>query len=651
MSNRKTVQDHSENNRPVSAEEQQQRIDAALDYCRQQQVDQLIMALPYPTSEDVLLKRLNSTMPAIRGFLCDYGTSSKDIVRFRPEEDSWQMPAHCATTLISLGPRYHFNYGMISKARNHGVKQLIYTTPEGFQQENVERFLIRRFIGNIGRALLAIPLCGWRALVVIASTCYQRWLIEPLNACYQRHFAATCQPVIDRYQARRKQRREQLERENALTLYRNELTLQFKALTAEPLLEAGDFIPGRIVVVNTSLYHGGAERQILNTMFGLIKRGYDDIIFLCDSLDSSKEHDFYLWRLKDGPIRVQVIRREPSEFSSDELNSELIEQVKARFAPHKLPYTLDDDIPPFVHELLVYRPEILYAWQDGTNVKAGIAAAMVGVPKIFFSTRNMAADNFPHYYHEWFKPGYAVLTKRSNVTIINNSYAGTADYERWLSLNKGQIKVLHNGFEEDSIPKISPTEAAAYRQELGLPEDVPVVGGIFRFDPEKDPLLWIRTAKVVCDHHPTVVFLLIGGGRMTREINNLIRIYDLADRIFIPGTVTNPALPLALFDLLLLTSKQEGIPNVVIEAQWVGVPVVATEAGGTRDAMEVGETGWMVDLRDHYILAERILFVLNDNEWREQARKKSPAITEHRFNIDRMVDETLQIFDMPLKQE
>ena len=61
-----------------------------------------------------------------------------------------------------------------------------------------------------------------------------------------------------------------------------------------------------------------------------------------------------------------------------------------------------------------------------------------------------------------------------------------------------------------------------------------------------------------------------------------------------PGTIENTETGLSLLDVFLLTSAFEGTPNVVLEATCLGVPVVATEAGGTREAIEEGVTGHVV---------------------------------------------------------
>ena len=131
---------------------------------------------------------------------------------------------------------------------------------------------------------------------------------------------------------------------------------------------------------------------------------------------------------------------------------------------------------------------------------------------------------------------------------------------------------------------------------------------------------------------------------MADSIRHLARSLGIADRLFMPGTEKNPTLPLSVMDVFLLTSKFEGTPNVVLEAQWLGVPVVATDAGGTRDAIDVGRSGWIAEKRNPDGLAERVLFVLANTDWCAQVRHAGPEFVASRFGLDRMIRETLDIY-------
>ena len=169
---------------------------------------------------------------------------------------------------------------------------------------------------------------------------------------------------------------------------------------------------------------------------------------------------------------------------------------------------------------------------------------------------------------------------------------------------------------------------------------------MFRFYKEKDPILWVKTAVKISKEIDDIYFLLIGVGPMFSKILSEAKKHGIDNKLILPGAEKNPALPISLMDVFLLTSKQEGTPNVIIEAQWLRVPVVATDAGGTKEAFLDGETGLLSKRRKPKDLAELVIKIINDNNWRAVAKEKSRAFVESRFGKKRMVSEMLDLYKL-----
>jgi len=616
-----------------------------LNYCRAHRLTPVILALPNPLPEQRLQELLEN--PDINGILCGAGSpSSEHVEHFNVDDYDWQMPARSAPTIACLGPRSLFSFHMILAARRHNVEWLLYTTPLGYRRERARRFLVARFLEKIfdvlGKSIRKASSALKRAFNSIRYRLSNRF--RRLHALIGRSHAYIMQqirPALNRFRLGRAILRSW---DNTIASLLNFRTLQRfkKTLKAakHPLLERKDLVPGRIVVSNTSLTHGGAERQVVNTLLGLVRHGHTDVTLLCDFLHSRPEHDFYLWQLQKTPVEAAEIRTSLNIADHDRLAA-MAERIEAVVEP--LPPAVKDDILCYVCEFLLRRPEVVHLWQDATNIKGAVAALLVGIPTIIVSMRNMTPNRFA-YYLPWMWPGYKALAEHPEVIMINNSRAGADDYTQWLGLPENRIQVLYNGIEADNMQPVPESESTAYREKLGIPADAPVVGGIFRFYPEKDPLLWVEVMGKVAKARPDVVFLLIGAGHMLEEMRSRAEALGVADRFYTPGTVKHAALPLSLFDVFLLTSRIEGTPNVVIEAQWLGVPVVATDAGGTPDAVDNGATGWIVKNRDAEALAERVLFILNHHDWDDQAIAASREFAGKRFGLDRMIAETRRLY-------
>ena len=96
-----------------------------------------------------------------------------------------------------------------------------------------------------------------------------------------------------------------------------------------------------------------------------------------------------------------------------------------------------------------------------------------------------------------------------------------------------------------------------------------------RFAAEKDPDLWLETAAVIAAARPDVRFVLAGYGEHADDVARKVQEFGVADRVILPGPTADVGLVYAAMDVLMMTSRFEGVPNVLIEAQAAGVPVVA----------------------------------------------------------------------------
>jgi glycosyltransferase involved in cell wall biosynthesis len=107
----------------------------------------------------------------------------------------------------------------------------------------------------------------------------------------------------------------------------------------------------------------------------------------------------------------------------------------------------------------------------------------------------------------------------------------------------------------------------------------------------------------------------------------------------------------SLFDVVLLTSAVEGLPNTLIEAQAAGRPVTTTDVGGASEAIIDGVTGILVRERSPQALAAAVLSILADPAWGLRASTEAPAFVARRFGLDRLIDETLAIYGVPPRRK
>jgi glycosyltransferase involved in cell wall biosynthesis len=221
------------------------------------------------------------------------------------------------------------------------------------------------------------------------------------------------------------------------------------------------------------------------------------------------------------------------------------------------------------------------------------------------------------------------LVHRPTIPFLVNSDIGLETHREWLD-GLGPTSAV--------LPNLMPV--ARFRRDAEVPittpwpDGVPVVGGLFRVREVKRPLLWLEVARRVGRERPDVHFVIVGSGPMDDEVAaagaDLPNLHLVGEQVPAPWVRT--------FSTMLLTSSAEGFPNVCLEAQVLGVPVVAPDVGGTAQTFIPGTTGFLVtDLDDPGAYADAVLASL-DPTWRASAGPSAARHVDERFGPERQLE-------------
>lgn len=155
-------------------------------------------------------------------------------------------------------------------------------------------------------------------------------------------------------------------------------------------------------------------------------------------------------------------------------------------------------------------------------------------------------------------------------------------------INSEKIVVIRNGVDRNEILDDIKKVVLDHNIELFLKRKKIIIW-VGRFSSEKQPLLVIEIAKKMVEYN----FLMIGDGELYKEA--LAKANDLQN-IYIPGALSNVMLKkaLSLSDVLILTSKFEGVPMVILEAMALGVPVVSVDVGAINEIIDNNVDGYIV---------------------------------------------------------
>jgi glycosyltransferase involved in cell wall biosynthesis/tetratricopeptide (TPR) repeat protein len=402
-------------------------------------------------------------------------------------------------------------------------------------------------------------------------------------------------------------------------------------------------VPRRVIAVSASLAGGGAERQLVNLLRGLSERRLGlELTLFCVSLARRTRRDFFLPLLAGTPVEVLAVPDAALEASLATPEAGPYADLVRAF-----PNDMAGSIAFWLVEFRRRRPQVVHAWQDSTALTAAVAALLAGVPRIVLAARSVRPDNPRRRLKRFMHSAYQAVLGHPSVVLTNNSRAGADDYAEWLGLDLAAVRVVYNGIDFDQLEcSVDPTRVRDLRKSLGIPGRAPLIGSAFRMSEEKRPLLWVEVAAEVARQEPTAHFIVYGDGPMRSEMVELARRLGIAERIHFPGAEDDIASCYKAMDTIMLTSRHEGLPNVLLEAQALGVPVVAPDVGGVAETILQGVTGFAVRDADAAALASRVLYCLRETAWRERARAAGPPFVRERFGVTAMLERTLEIYGL-----
>jgi len=409
-----------------------------------------------------------------------------------------------------------------------------------------------------------------------------------------------------------------------------------------PVLDSSAYFNGTHVhYFIGSLGPGGAERQMVNVAAGVSSSM--DVRVTCEHYASEAERHF-AHVLEVSGVRIDALSLIDSAIATLHSldNTRLSELLSDDYFDDKDGHYFGKSLIPYIAEIVTSRPAVVHAWLDSINVRAGLAAYLLGVPRIVLSQRSVAPDQFRFYTFEMLAV-YRLLMSSDKVIVLNNSEAGKLDYCRWLKCRPESIRVIYNGiaFSKSTSDDINPLD---FRDHYKIPHDAPLIGCIMRFSEEKRPLFWLAHARQVLVTHPETRFLLVGDGVMLEQARRYAASTGIQDSVIFTGILNSVEVAIKAMDVFVLSSRVEGLPNVLIEAQHLGVPVVTTDAGGAKETMLEGVTGYCILMATPEKMATAVCRIIDDADWRRNAAGVGPRFASDRFGQEEMTRTMISLY-------
>lgn len=257
---------------------------------------------------------------------------------------------------------------------------------------------------------------------------------------------------------------------------------------------------------------------------------------------------------------------------------------------HKKPgndFGLSSRIAKAVRE---YKIAILHARGWPTLLETALAARLAGVDATIYGFHGKTVSELAGLGALRRFAQAVALRSYDRVVTLNRSMREDLAAEAYFPERK--IDVIANGVDHEVFKPYN--DHANLRARLGLPLDRFIVGNIARLDPVKNHQLLLRMLTRFPAGGTRPFLLLVGEGETRPFLEKQILEMRLHEDVCLYGYSNNTADLLNCMDLYVQPSYYEGFSNTVLEAMAVGLPVVATDVGGTRDLIEEGKEGFFV---------------------------------------------------------
>lgn len=287
-----------------------------------------------------------------------------------------------------------------------------------------------------------------------------------------------------------------------------------------------------------------------------------------------------------------------------------------------------------------FQPDIVHTHAAKAGAIGRRAALSAKVPVVVHTFHG-------HVFHSYFGKAktwlYKTIERRlaRKSSIIAISELQKQELSRDHRITKVQnIQVIPLGFDLSRFAELRQTDRQTVREELGLEADEVAVAIIGRLAPVKDHAFFLDVVRQLAGNteRKFKVFIVGDGAERFQIEQETVRINaQFPELITLTSWIKDIARFNAAMDLICLTSKNEGTPVSLIEAQASGVPVISTDVGGVRDIVLEEETGIVVPVGDMLAYVTQLRILIDDEKKRLKMSQNGWPFVRDRFHYERLV--------------
>jgi len=317
----------------------------------------------------------------------------------------------------------------------------------------------------------------------------------------------------------------------------------------------------------------------------------------------------------------------------------LLDKLREKGLPYVSVDNLVREIDPY-HDLLCFfelkkkiralNPDLIHLHSSKAGIIGRLVGRSLGVPCIFTAHGWSFTDGVPNNRRLFYK------FIEASVASITNAIITVSDYDRSIALKNGvgdpdKIKSIHNGMPDLSIEECRGKSTSYVRLIM-----------VARFDEPKNQSLLIESLSLL--KNLPWELELVGDGPKIKNVKNEAKALGISDRVIFSGACDDVPDRLARADIFLLVSNWEGFPLTILEAMRAGIPVIASDVGGVREAVENKKNGYLIKDNDVKPLSIAISSLVESSDLRRDMGREGRKRYEKEFTFDVMLENTMNLY-------
>ncbi len=214
---------------------------------------------------------------------------------------------------------------------------------------------------------------------------------------------------------------------------------------------------------------------------------------------------------------------------------------------------------------------------------------------------------------------------------------------RKLGIADKKCLLLQNGIDTERFQRNRSRQFA--KEHLGLPADSLLVGAMGRLSAEKGFDLLIRAAARLPTHGHKFTLVIAGDGDQFEPLKQLISDLNCGDRVRLLGFVQDTLTLFEAMDVFVLSSIREGLPNVILEAMAMGVPVISTRVAGIPSLIQNDRNGILIEPGSVDQIVDALDRVIRDESRRRTFEDAGRSTVQNHFSFRERMQKLARIYD------